>query len=233
MGWLPPGDFMMGQQSADDGRVYAGFLQKHVRFSHGFWMGVFPVTQGEYEAVTGCSPSRFTACPSIDRLTADEALSAAVLLDGGRSRLPVEQVSRTEATAFCARVTANERAEGRLPPGLCYALPTEAQWEYACRATTTGASYAPLDEIAWYEWTSVPPQTYPVGLKRPNAFGLYDMLGNVEEWCAGESYMVVARGGSWKSEPSQCRFGGTTVSSHANLRADTIGFRLALVPCPE
>jgi len=84
--------------------------------------------------------------------------------------------------AFCQKLTERERTAGRLPTGYIYTLPTDAQWEYACRAGTTGPHAGKLDEIAWYKnnsnWTM-----HEVGTKKPNAWGLYDMHGNAIEWC--------------------------------------------------
>ena len=124
-----------------------------VRLSHGFWLFDTPCTQRLWEVVMDENPSYF----------------------GGAKR-PVERVSWTACQTFIARL--NDQI-----PGLALRLPTEAQWEYACRAGTTGARYDEnLDSIAWYEMNSED-ETHEVGQKRPNAWGLYDMLGNVLEWC--------------------------------------------------
>ena len=117
------------------------------------------MTQAEYLAETGSNPSYFT----------------------GDLNRPVETVSWNDAVAYCRRLTASERTAGRIPSGWGYRLPTEAEWEYAARAGTTGATYGPLDEIAWYG-KNADDETHPVGGKKPNAWGLYDMLGNVREW---------------------------------------------------
>ena len=123
-----------------------------VRISRGFWLGKYEVTQSEWEAVMGSNPSWFPGC----------------------GRCPVETVSWDDAQDFISRLNAGEEGE-------VYRLPTEAEWEYAARAGTTGDRYGNLDGIAWYLDNSGR-QTHPVGEKAPNAWGLHDTLGNVSEW---------------------------------------------------
>jgi len=132
-----------------------------VTLTHPFWIGRTAVTQGQYQAVMGTNPSDFTAA--------------------GRDA-PVEQVSWDEAMAFCAKLTEREKAAGRLPASYAYTLPTEAQREYACRAGTTGDYAGDLDAMGWHRANSGN-TTHPVGTKQPNAWGLYDMHGNVWERC--------------------------------------------------
>jgi formylglycine-generating enzyme required for sulfatase activity len=118
-------------------------------------MGKYEVTQAQWQSVMGNNPSSFKDC-------------------GGNC--PVETVSWNDAQDFINKL--NERNDG-----FKYRLPTEAEWEYACRAGTTGRnSAAELDNIAWYADNSIG-KPHIVGGKQPNAFGLYDMLGNVDEWC--------------------------------------------------
>src|ERR1035438_10076597 len=126
-------------------------------------MGIHPVTQQEYESVTGNNPSYFTGDPN----------------------LPVDQVSWEDATNYCALLTQRDAAAGRIPAGSYYRLPTEAEWEYAARATNStrffygdDLDYAALANYAWYGDNSGD-QTQPVGQKLPNAWGLYDVAGNV------------------------------------------------------
>ena len=151
--WIPPGAFEMGSPE-DDSEGFGDERPQHqVRLSHGFWLFDTPCTQGIWEAVMGENPSHF---PGANR--------------------PVERVRWDDCQTFISRL--NDQI-----PGLALCLPMEAQWEYACRAGTLGARYdEDLDAIAWYEANSGG-ETHDVAQKRPNAWGLCDMLGNVFEWC--------------------------------------------------
>jgi formylglycine-generating enzyme required for sulfatase activity len=148
------GTFIMGSPDSDTEAQPNGKPAHRVTISQPFYLGKYPVTQRQWEAVMGKNPSRFKGNPNY----------------------PVEHVSWGDAQAFLHHL--NER-EGKRD----YRLPTEAQWEYACRAgTETPRYHADVSAIAWYEGNSNY-QTHPVGQKLPNAWGLHDMLGNVWEWC--------------------------------------------------
>jgi formylglycine-generating enzyme required for sulfatase activity len=188
MRWIPPGTFLMGSPNDEAGRYDAEGPRHRVTISAGFWLFDTPCTQALWSAVMGDNPSRFK---SLDR--------------------PVENVSWNDAKVFI------ERINGRVS-GLNLTLPSEAQWEYACRAGTDTATYAGpmpilgqrnapvLDPIAWYggnsgvdfdldngfdssgwpekQYPHIRAGTHPVARKYANPWGLYDMLGNVWEWCA-------------------------------------------------
>ena len=168
----------MGSPEHEEGRFGDEGPRHEETFAQGFWMFDTPCTQALWEAVAGGNPSHFKG---LDR--------------------PVESVSWNDCQDFVARLKAQ-------CPGLELSLPTEAQWEYACRAGTETPRYREnLDEIAWYSQNSGG-ETHPVGKKLPNAWGLYDTLGNVWEWCedlwkddytrnVAASAVRVVRGGSW------------------------------------
>ena len=165
--WIPPGAFTLGSPTNEVGRSSIEGPQATVTISRGFWMGKYEVTQGDYLSVVGSNPSLFT----------------------GDLTLPVEQVDWNDATNYCARLTTQARAAGRIPTNSVYRLPTEAEWEYACRAGTTtrfyygdDPGYTNLTDYAWY-FENSGNETSPPGQLLPNAWGLYDMAGNVAEWC--------------------------------------------------
>jgi formylglycine-generating enzyme required for sulfatase activity len=177
-----------------------------------FEMGKYEVTQAQWEAVTGNNPSRFKG-----------------------ANLPVENVSWNDVQAFISSLNA------RSNDGYIYRLPTEAEWEYACRAGTTGDYAGSLYEMAWYEDNSGG-KTHPVGTKQPNAWGLYDMHGNVWEWCAdwkgsyesgtatdprgpSSGSARVSRGGGWFHPAAICR-SAFRDSLSPGSRGGHLGFRL-------
>ena len=208
MRWIPAGSFLMGSPEDEAERFDNEGPQHTVKLSHGFWMADTPCTQALWEGVMGDNPSNFRG-----------------------PRRPVEQVSWDDVMGFLGRL--NDRV-----PGLDAGLPTEAQWEYACRTTT--ATYGELDAVAWYSSNS-DGETHEVGLKRCNAWGLYDMLGNVWEWCADglRTYQQsdevdptgpsgqgrVIRGGSWGNEPRVVR-AAVRFWRRPGRRLGFLGFRL-------
>jgi len=229
---IPAGEFIMGsKRGGDDERP-----ERRVRISRGFEMGKFEVTQAQWEAVMTLKPKAH-ATPGRAAGAQGEAAT-----EGNPSHFrgptqPVETVSWDQAQEFLRAL--NARDSGHL-----YRLPTEAEWEYACRAGSAGEEAEGLDAVAWYQANSRG-QTRPVGQKRPNAWGLYDMQGNVWEWVEdwyGHDYYQhgpaadprgpasgayrVYRGGSWYSAEKDCRpaFRGFDTPSHHYY---SLGFRLA------
>jgi len=186
----------------------------------GYLLAATPVTQAAYASITA------PASPA-----------------GRSDRLPVESVSWLDAIVYCNGLS--ERS-GLAPAYLLDAvggevewdqgadgwrLPTEAEWEHACRAGTNGPRYGDLDDIGWHRGNS-DGRLHEVGLKHPNAWGLYDMLGNVWEWCwdiyDAEVYGTyrVLRGGGWCDEHWSCR-ASVRRRSHPTFRIDDAGFRMA------
>ena len=184
---IPAGTFLMGSPPDEPGR-YVDETQRLTVISEDFWMSTTPCTQQLWAAVMGSNPSRNIG-----------------------PKLPVERVSWYDCQEFCKKLNG-------LFPNLNFRLPTEAEWEYACRAGTNTAfndgsacidlaSYkTTLNPLGWFEGNSGG-STHPVGLKKPNAWGLHDMHGGVWEWCQDEYIDVVRvlRGGSWFNNASYCR----------------------------
>jgi formylglycine-generating enzyme required for sulfatase activity/WD40 repeat protein/serine/threonine protein kinase len=168
---IPAGKFLMGSPENEPGRQGNEGPQHEVTITKPFHIGVYEVTQAEYEKVTGKNPSKFNKA------------------NGGGPDHPVEMVSWDDAIAFCKKLTElpDEKKAGRV-----YRLPTEAEWEYASRAGTRtaysfGEDGSKLGVYAWYAENS-PGTTHPVGQKLPNRWGLYDMHGNVWEWTVGGAF---------------------------------------------
>ena len=228
MVWIPPGTFTMGSPIGEVDRSSDEGPQTTVTLSRGFFIGRYEVTQGEYLAVTGRNPSWFASATNAVR--------------------PVEQVNWSDATNYCYLL--NQR-ETRLGSGWEYRLPTEAEWEYACRAGTTtrfyygdDPGYARLTDFAWFLDNSAN-STHPVGQKLPNPWGLYDMAGNVWEWCqdwygayAGGSLTDpqrsasggsrVLRGGSWGEPASYARSARRLAPGDPSVRHWRFGLRVVL-----
>jgi len=207
--WCPPGQFMMGSPESEEGRRLDE-IQHLVTLTKGFWMRCCPVIQTDYQAMVGCNPS---VLPGIHR--------------------PVEMVSWDEAVEYCRKLTLKQREEGTLPDGWEWRLPTEAEWEYAARAgtetayhtgmnTQTGCNDDPNLNVAGWYCGNAANTTHSVGQRQVNAWGLYDMHGNVWEWVqdwyaaypAGDGVDPtgpaagtdrVFRGGAWSNHAQDAR----------------------------
>lgn len=236
---VPPGEFLMGSLPENPYAGYDEQPQHRVVIPHGLLVGRFEVTQAEYERIMGTNPSYFR-----------EGGAGGVLVDGMETgRLPVEQVPWYEAVAFCQKLSElpDERAAGRV-----YRLPTEAEWEYVCRAGS-GTNWS-FGSDAWrlgdYAWSSgnAADRTHRVGRKSPNPFGVHDMHGNVWEWCSDwyfdryyrespvdnptgppSGFARVVRGGGWLLGAENCRSAARDRGDPSG-RYGIIGFR---VVCPS
>jgi formylglycine-generating enzyme required for sulfatase activity len=212
--WIPPGRFLMGSPLDEEGRSNREGPQHEVQLTRGFWLFDTPCTQALWQAVMGHNPSGFNG-----------------------AQRPVERVSWEDCQRFL------QRLNGQLS-GLVLALPTEAQWEYACRAGTETTRYEEdVEAIAWYGNNSHS-TTHEVAQKRPNAWGLYDMLGNVYEWCydwrqdyqestvrdpvgpTGAGADRALRGGGWDRPAQNVRAAGR-LAYQPGLAFALIGFRAA------
>ena len=234
--YCPAGNFMMGSPGDEPDRE-DDEEQHRVTLSRGFWMLETEVTQRLWTAVMGDNPSGF----QVDKQSSvfDRVRSFPIEPNTGED-YPVECVSWDMCRMFVSKL--NDRG---YVPGMEFGLPTEAQWEYACRAGSTGPYVGNLDEMAWYgENPFTGGRTHPVKMKKPNAWGLYDMRGNVGEWCSdwydrysGEAEtdprgpasasMRVIRGGGWYTIARFCRSADRTGYSPFH-RSDQVGLRLTL-----
>ncbi len=182
------------------GDFIEGRYNRSVKISKGFWMGQTEVTQAQYRAIMATDPSYFRG-----------------------NNLPVDSVYCFKAMKFCKKLSQKEN-------GRVYTLPTDKQWEYACRAGTTtvysfGNSDSGLGSYAWY-YSNSGKKTHPVGRKKPNKFGLYDMHGNMWEWARDSAYGNVLRGGGWNISAEYCRSAYRLFPQPMDWSSSNNGFRV-------
>ena len=223
---VEPGEFMMGEDN-----VSSDELRHLVKLSHKFWIGRYEITQKQWKAIMGDNPSNFKNDDN-----------------------PVERISWDDAMKFCEKL--NEMAADAIPKGYQVSLPTEAQWEFAARGGKK-TKYYPysgsdiIDDIAWHSENSNA-RAQPVGMKFPNELNLYDMTGNVWEWCldacewenkvktdtyrdgvvdpvSTKGALHIIRGGGWLSSPKNCRI-SNRLCCDTNFKIYNLGLRIVLVP---
>lgn len=221
--WLPAGRFLMGSPLDEPNRD-KDEVQHEVVFSRGFFMAETECTQMQWQAIITNKPNH-----------------------GKFPNHPVNQVQWREAQDYCRRLTQTHRAQKLIPEGWEWDLPTEAQWEYACRAGTTGPFAGDLAEMAWIESNSEG-KAHAVKTRKPNAWGLHDLHGNVWEWCrdwygdypthsvedpTGPSAGTFRcyRGGSRIYGPRRARSAIRGAMS-PEMKGDYLGFRPVLLPRP-
>ena len=247
---IPPGEYDMGSPESEEGRRDDEGPVHRVRITKPFYVGVYEVTQEEYRQVMGDNPSSFSATGT----------SSSLVVNSDTGRHPVEKVSWDDAAQFCVSLSA---LPGEKQVGGFYRLPTEAEWEYACRAGTTtifhfgdslSSSQANFDGTEPYaaaEKGARLERSTPVGLHQPNAFGLFDMHGNVWEWCQDRKQskyyrrsiiddppgprvgsLRVSRGGSWRHGGFCCR-SAARGGDPRDYRSWSVGVRVVWVPPPR
>jgi formylglycine-generating enzyme required for sulfatase activity len=215
---LLAGEFKMGSPSDEEGRYSDEGPVHHVNIGNAFYMGKYEVTQKQWREIMGDNPSHFKG-----------------------DDLPVDKVSWNEVQEFIKKLNEKEGTDK-------YRLPSEAEWEYACRAGTTtrysfGDDESELDDYAWYSENS-DGKTHPVGQKKPNSWGLYDMHGNVWEWVQdswhdsyngapadgsaweGDGADRVIRGGCWNDPAGYCRSAARDCNDPHSGLSYAVGFRI-------
>jgi formylglycine-generating enzyme required for sulfatase activity len=232
--WIPPGTFTMGSPKDEKGRENDESAVK-VALTQGLWLGQCEVTQSEWQRVMQTTP-----------------WSGKYNVQQGHD-YPATGMNWDDAIKFCEKLTEQERRAGQLPTGWKYTLPTEAQWEYACRAGTTtrfsfGDDESKLEEYAWFKnntGDAGEDYAHPVGTKKANPWGLHDMHGNAIEWCRDWSQPKLIggrdpeglsagtnraeRGGDYVSPAAHCRSAQRNWD-RPSAQAGVLGFRVAVVP---
>lgn len=232
--WCPPGEFMMGSPEEEEFSVVTERPQHKVKLSQGFWIGRTPVTQEQWELITK------QKLPLFDNNLESESF-------------PAEGMTWEEAMLFCNRLTLIFKERNLLENSQQIALPTEAQWEYACRACSQSRWYfgndiAYLDKHGWYKENSDGIKQ-PVGRKIANSWGIYDLYGNVAEWCLddfslyksvedcatdplfinGNSVIKIARGGAFNYLAVECRSARRESIAVENPYNESTGIRIVCV----
>jgi formylglycine-generating enzyme required for sulfatase activity len=226
--WCPAESFLTRRWEGDGGDVLPTD-QVQMTLSQGFWLGQHEATQAEWQNVMGTAP------------WSERSINKG-------NEYPATYVGWSDAMKFCEKLTAQERDAGRLPDGWKYTLPTEAQWEHACRAGTKtqysfGDDYTQLGDYAWFD-SNANSEAHRVCQKKANPWGLFDMHGNVWEWCrdyfakerAGGTDPTgpptgrfrVCRGGSWATWSYRTR-SSTRTGDEDDFKISDRGFRVALV----
>ena len=217
LSWIPSGEITIKVPYSDETKV--------VVVKHGYWMSQLLITQEIYGTVMGNNPSFFDGMNGVHE-----------------SNLPVNNITWLEAVSFCKALTILGKQHGSLPDKYEYRLPTEVEWEYACRAGTSTDYYFgddphELQEHGWYRGNSMK-RIHPVGSKMPNPWGLFDLYGNVREW-VGNSFVNtllndseqdefrISRGGAYMKPAAECRSSSRSTNS-LNHRFRNLGFRPVL-----
>lgn len=241
---IKKGQFMMGSPENQPKR-FSEEIAHEVTLTKDYYMGAFEVTQAQYREVMRTNPSYYQGMTLVELLEKEHIPSNQFDSDS----LPVERVTWNQATAFCKELSKlpKEKAMGRE-----YRLPTEAEWEYACRAGTQtsfsfGDNHDLLKDYAWFEENSrgLP---HPVGQKKPNPWGLYDMYGNVREWCADhhddypttpatdphpifdDTNIGLVRGGDFENSWWYCRSATRSIGPLIpDGKSESLGFRVVFI----
>ena len=216
---LDRGNFKMGSNEPENARGVHDKPESHAVIDQHFWLGKTEVTQRAYEEIMFTNPSVHTS---------------------GTGLRPVDRVTWQLANEFCRKLNEREKASGRLPDGYEYRLPTEKEWEYACRAGTIttynfGNNPKLMVDYAWFNGNSFY-ETHEVATRMPNRWGFYDMHGNVAEWAVNsypegsDANSFILRGGSWKDLPSHLHSSSRLRIDSQNYADSNTGIRIALAP---